>query len=125
MKAAPRPAASSAAAPGQPTLLVLTLGARREARRRRLLPERERRAEIALRQACLDAALEAGSGAGCRTVVCSPRPPRTPLATAWQPQARGSFAERLGHALERAAAAAEGRRSWSSAATPPGSRPAT
>jgi hypothetical protein len=57
-----------------PTLLVFTLGARRESARRGLLPGESRDLEAALFQECLEAALAAGRACGCRLEVCSPSP---------------------------------------------------
>ena len=54
------------------TLLVFTLGDRRETARRRLLPARWRAEERRLHRACLDNALTAGREAGLRLEVSSP-----------------------------------------------------
>jgi len=88
----------------QPTLLVFTLGADAEARRRRLLPERCRDAEVALRHTCLERVLAMGRRAGCRLEVSSPRPPETlgvelGREVDHRPQEEGSFGARLDHAL--------------------------
>lgn len=88
----------------QPTLLVFTLGARAESRRRRLLPERLVGEERAFRKACLDAALAAGREARCRLEVSSPT--AAPVAgrgesdIAWRPQPGEGFGARLAGALE-------------------------
>lgn len=83
----------------QPTLLVFTLGASAESRRRRLLPERWRGAEMGFRRACLDAALEAGRRAGCRLEVSSPRYLDLPEDALHVPQTGAEFGIRLDRAL--------------------------
>ena len=55
-----------------PTLLVFTLGAGCESRRRQLLPASLHAIETRLHQACLEATLAAGRAAGCRLEVSSP-----------------------------------------------------
>lgn len=61
----PRPRAAGERA----TLLVFTLGAEAEARRKRLLPAQLGESETGLYRACLDAALRAGRVSGCRLEV--------------------------------------------------------
>ncbi len=83
----------------QPTLLVFTLGASAESRRRSLLPERWRGAEVGLRQACLEATLAAGRGAGCRLEVSCPRPLDLPSDVLHVPQSGAHFGTRLDRAM--------------------------
>ena len=83
------------------TLLVFTLGARRESRRRRLLPPAEKALEDRLHQACLDAALAAGRAAGFRLEVSSPLELALPADVARRPQRGSDFGSRLQSALER------------------------
>lgn len=83
----------------QPTLLVFTLGASAESRRRRLLPERWRGTEMGFRRACLDAVLEAGRQAGCRLEVSSPRCLDLPEDAVHVPQTGADFGIRLDRAL--------------------------
>jgi 2-phospho-L-lactate guanylyltransferase (CobY/MobA/RfbA family) len=89
-----------------PTLLVFTLGAARESARRSLLPRALQGMEIGLRQACFEAAVEAGRACGCRVAVCSPERGWLPEGVEHLPQASGDFGDRL----ERACAKARGRR---------------
>lgn len=86
----------------QPTLLVFTLGAGAESRRRPLLPEALRGEERAFRRACLDAALEAGAEAGCRLELSSPSrlPGVARSAVTWRPQTGEGFGARLAGALD-------------------------
>lgn len=83
----------------QPTLLVFTLGASAESRRRSLLPERWRRTEVGLRRACLEATLAAGRGAGCRLEVSCPRPLELPSDVLHVPQTGDHFGARLDRAM--------------------------
>lgn len=87
----------------QPTLLVFTLGARAERRRRPLLPGRCGGAELELRRRLLDAALEAGREAGCRLVISSPQAPSPVADAAHQTQTGGHFGDRLEAAVDAAA----------------------
>lgn len=88
--------------PARPTLLVFTVGARAEGRRRRLLPERFGDRETAVYQACLDEALAAGRALGCRLAVSSPAPLALPADVAARPQAGRGFGERLAAAFDGA-----------------------
>lgn len=88
--------------PSRSTLLVFTLGARAEGRRRRLLPPRLRSREEALYDACLDEALAAGRGAGCRLEVSSPGVFDLPADVGRRPQTSGCFGERLAAAFDAA-----------------------
>lgn len=96
----------------QPTLLVFTLGAEREHRRRRLLPGlirggEARRAELALHDACFDAAVDAGRAAGCRIEVSSPASPSLEVDR-WRRQAGRGFGRRLISALAASEAENDG-----------------
>jgi uncharacterized protein len=89
----------------RPTLLVFTLGADAEGRRRRLLPEALRDRETALYRACLDEALAAGRACGYRLAVSTPR--RTPDEdrdpdVALHAQGEGGFGDRLAEAFDAA-----------------------
>lgn len=84
----------------RPTLLVFTLGAEAESRRRRLLPERWSGAEVGLRRACLESVLAAGREAGCRLVVSCPEPLELAPDVHRTDQEGGSFGERLERSLE-------------------------
>jgi len=86
----------------RPTLVVFTLGPRAESSRHPLVPGKLRSAEVDLRRACFEAALDAGRSAGCVLEVCSPKPPRHLGGAVWRPQGGGSFEARLGRALEAA-----------------------
>lgn len=97
----------------KPTLLVFTLGADAESRRRPLLPQRLASEERAFRSACLDAALAAGREAGCRLEVSSPATRRDAALPAlagitWRPQTGDGFGTRLAGALDRCFAEAPG-----------------
>lgn len=101
-----RPATGGAAA-ARPTLLVFTLGAAAEGRRRRLLPEALRDRETALYRACLDEALSAGRACGFRLAVSAPRhaldpaPDRAlPPEVSLREQGEGDFGERLADAFD-------------------------
>jgi 2-phospho-L-lactate guanylyltransferase (CobY/MobA/RfbA family) len=94
--------------PATPTLLVFTLGPAGESARRSLLPEAMKGMEIGLRQACLEAALEAGRAGGLRVEVCAPARPDLPEGTAYVPQEGASFGVRLERALAGAFARSGG-----------------
>ena len=78
-----------------PTLLVFTLGARCESRRRQLLPENLHPIEDHLHQTCLDATLAAGRAAGCRLEVSSPLELDLPGDVRRRPQRGRDFGSRL------------------------------
>lgn len=86
------------------TLLVFTLGASWETRRRKLLPAGWNQAERALHRACLDETLAAGRASGCRLVVSSPRALELPTDVERLPQTGKSFGVRLQHAFSAAQA---------------------
>ncbi len=92
--------------PDVPMLLVFTLGAVRDSERRSPAPPGPRELEVGVRQACFDAAVAAGRACGCRVKVCSPERGGLPDGVEHLPQAGGDFGLRL----ERACAAARGRR---------------
>ena len=92
----------------QPTLLVFTLGARRETRRRRLLPAAMRPLEQRLHQTCLDATLAAGRAAGCRLEVSSPLDLALPADVRRRPQRGPDFGSRLERAVGEALADRDG-----------------
>lgn len=92
----------------QATLLVFTLGASAESRRRRLLPGRRRDAEVGFRRACLDSALAAGRSAGCRLEVSCPRPLDLPDDVAHVPQTGNRFGARLDRAMRASMARGPG-----------------
>ncbi|HEX6200463.1 MAG TPA: DUF2064 domain-containing protein [Thermoanaerobaculia bacterium] len=89
----------------RPTLLVFTLGAETEGRRRRLLPQALRDRETALYRACLDEALTAGRACGFRLAVSAPRRAldegREPDVTL-RAQGEGGFGDRLAAAFDAA-----------------------
>lgn len=85
--------------PPRPVLLVFTLAPERECGQRPLLPARLRRDEVALRRECLDAAVEAGREAGCRTVVSTPDDLPLPADVERMAQPGSGFGERLRRAL--------------------------
>jgi glycosyltransferase A (GT-A) superfamily protein (DUF2064 family) len=91
----------------RPTLLVFTLGAEAEGRRRRLLPEALRDRETALYRACLDEALAAGRACGFRLAVSAPGAgpdaavDGAPDATL-HAQGEGGFGDRLAAAFDAA-----------------------
>ncbi len=93
------PDPTSSAPASRPTLLVFTLGPRRERARRRLLPSRLAAWELALHRDCLAAALAAGRANGCRLRVCSPRRLAPAGDVEHRPQAGGGFGERLRRAM--------------------------
>ncbi|HEX4953787.1 MAG TPA: DUF2064 domain-containing protein [Thermoanaerobaculia bacterium] len=84
---------------GAATLLVFTLGPQTEVRRRGLLPATFAGVEHQLYQHCLDAALEAGTEAGCRVVLTAPAPLELGPTVATLVQPEGSFGERLAAAV--------------------------
>ncbi len=88
--------------PSPSTLLVFTLGAQREQRRRRLLPGSMAPEERALHQGCLDGALEAGRANACRLQVCSPAALALPADCDRLAQPGRDFGERLASAMGRA-----------------------
>jgi len=85
------------------TLLVFTLGAVAEGRRRRLVPEALRDRETALYKECLDGALAAGRACGCRLEVAAPAPLALPPDARYREQPSGAFGERLAAVFDRAA----------------------
>jgi hypothetical protein len=99
-----------------PTLLVFTLGAGAESRRRSLLPPRLRGAERGLHRGALDAALAAGRDAGCRLEISSPAPlvpgrdldPALAAEAGHRPQLGRGFGPRLEQAVDGALAAGGG-----------------
>lgn len=88
--------------PRQPTLLVFTLGATAESRRRPLLGAagtgRGGARERDLRHACFEAVVASGRAAGCRVVVSCPEEPADPPLP-WLPQRGAGFGERLAGAV--------------------------
>jgi glycosyltransferase A (GT-A) superfamily protein (DUF2064 family) len=100
-----RPARSRTA---ETTLLVFTLGARGEGRRKRLLPAALRDRETALYRACFEEALAAGRGAGCRLEVCSPADVELPDDALAVGQAGRGFGERFAGAFDSALARSAG-----------------
>lgn len=84
------------------TLLVFTLGAEAEGRRRRLVPEPLRDRETALYRGCLDGALAAGRASGCRLLVSAPKPLSLPPDARHRDQPSGPFGERLAAAFDGA-----------------------
>lgn len=86
----------------EPTLLVFTLGASRESRRRRLLPAGQGAVEKRLHRACLDSALIAGREAGCRLEVSSPDLLDLPSDVTVRPQSGRGFGPRLAEAVRDA-----------------------
>lgn len=92
----------------RPTLLVFTLGAPCESRRRHLLPAGQGAVEERLHRACLDLALSAGRDAGCRLEVCSPEPLDLPADVDRRAQSGRGFGARLGEAVRDAFGAGGG-----------------
>lgn len=91
----------------RPTLLVFTLGADAEGRRRRLLPQALRDRETALYRACLDEALAAGRACGFRLAVSAPgagsaEPAGGAPDVALLEQGEGGFGDRLAAAFDAA-----------------------
>ncbi len=87
---------------GRATLLVFTLGAEAEGRRRQLLPRRFGDRERSLYRLCLDEALAAGRAAGCRLAVSSPAPLALPAGARAVPQRGRGFGERFAAAFDQA-----------------------
>lgn len=102
-----RRSGSRAGSPGT-TLLVFTLGARGEGRRKRLLPAALRDRETALYRACLTEALAAGRGADCRLEVCSPAGVDLPADARAVGQTGTGFGERFAQAFDAALARSGG-----------------
>jgi len=92
----------------RPTLLVFTLGAEAECRRRRLLPVRHTRVEAAFHRACLESALAAGRAAGCRLAVATNAGQELPADAIAITQHGSSFGERFKHAVADAETLADG-----------------
>jgi len=90
------------------TLLIFTLGASAERRRRRLLPGAHGGQELALHQQCLDLAFAAGRANGCRLLVSSPGATGLPEDTTLLPQQGSGFGERLATASAEARRIADG-----------------
>ena len=90
------------------TLLVFTLGARCESRRRKLLPVTQKSVEDSLHQACLDATLAAGRAAGLRLEVSSPLELTLPADVDRRRQIGPDFGSRLSSAVERTFAEQDG-----------------
>jgi len=103
-----RRAWEGAARTAETTLLVFTLGARGEGRRKRLLPPALRDRETALYRACLEETLAAGRGAGCRLEVCSPAGIDLPADARAVGQAGRGFGERFAQAFDAALGRAPG-----------------
>ncbi len=91
-----------------PTLLVFTLGAARDAERRRLLPASLRELEVGVHEACLEAALDAGRACGCRLEVCSPAHLDLPEDVRYTGQEGCGLGPRLERALGDAFGRSEG-----------------
>lgn len=85
-----------------PTLLVFTLGARCESRRRQLLPVSHRAVERDFHQTCLEAALDAGRAAGCRLEVSTPLELALPGDVQCRSQRGRSFGARIERAIDGA-----------------------
>jgi len=85
-----------------PTLLVFTLGAKQESRRRQLLPAAFNPIEDLFHQTCLDIALAAGRAAGCRLEVSSPLKLSLPADVHHREQSGGDFGSRLEQATSKA-----------------------
>ncbi len=92
----------SASSLDAPLLLVFTLGASCERRRRSLLPAAWGRLEESLHQVCFEKALDAGREVGCRLTVSSPLDFELPPDVERLPQPGGDFGTRLDRALSRA-----------------------
>jgi len=97
-----RPTREASPGAAETTLLIFTLGARGEGRRKRLLPAALRDRETALYRACLDEALAAGRGAGCRLEVCSPSGVELPADALAVSQAGRGFGDRFAQAFDAA-----------------------
>jgi len=85
--------------PREATLLIFTLGAKAESRRRRLLPERWQEMEVDLRNACWEAAVAAGRESGCRIEVSCPHDLDLEADVRLSTQSTGSFGSRLDQAF--------------------------
>lgn len=85
----------TAASASPPALIVFTLGAAVEARRRALLPNHAQAAACSFYQATLDRTLSAGRGAGLAVAVASPGPLTVPKGIDEIRQPSGTFSERL------------------------------
>lgn len=85
-----------------PTLLVFTLGAQCESRRRRLLPAKLNPVEDCFHQACLETTLAAGREAGCRLEVSSPLSLVLPKDVELREQIGADFGARLRRAAAKA-----------------------
>lgn len=96
------PATAEPSPARRPTLLVFTLGADAEGRRRRLLPGRFADRERALYRLCLEEALAAGARAGSRLAVSSPGPLDLPPGARAILQRGTAFGERLAAAFDEA-----------------------
>ncbi|MCP3961944.1 MAG: DUF2064 domain-containing protein [bacterium] len=83
-----------------PTLLVFTLGARCESRRRQLLPRAQMPLEDSLHQACLDATIAAGRAIGCRIEVSSPLELALPADVVRREQRGADFGSRIERAMD-------------------------
>lgn len=104
-----RPSGSTVAGrPSGATLLVFTLGARCESRRRRLLPAAQKPVEDSFHRACLDATLAAGRAAGLRLEVSSPLELTLPADVDRRRQIGPDFGSRLSSAVERTFAEQDG-----------------
>lgn len=101
----PREASASSDAP---LLLVFTLGASCERRRRSLLPEAWGSLEESLHQVCFENVLDAGREAGCRLAVSSPLELELPGDALRLSQPGSDFGSRLDGALRRAFAETSG-----------------
>lgn len=83
----------------KPTLLVFTLGPRRERLRKSILPSGLSAAELWLHRDGLDRAIGAGQQSGCRVVVASPRGIDLPGGVRQLSQQGSSFSERLRNSI--------------------------
>lgn len=92
----------------QPTLLVFTLGPRREQARRRLLPESLNAVERELHRECYESALEAGRRCGWPIAVASPQPVAAAPDVTHLEQTGATFGSRFRRAFAQALAAATG-----------------
>ena len=81
-----------------PTLLLFTLGAKRESARRRILPQRLNRHEIALREGLAQHVSSIAAEADCELVISSPD--RPPFDARWLPQSGNGFGERLASSID-------------------------
>lgn len=83
-----------------PTLLVFTLGAAAEQRRRRLLPAAWSAEERALHGACFEHAVAVGRASGCRVAVSTPTTTGVPRDVEHLAQPGRTFGERLARAAD-------------------------